>query len=128
MILAVVVTGLLMAGCEEEQASADVKMHRLIAEENRQLKKQMDTLKSQMQQQKEQLSQCEQERQKYKENFDETLEERIDQLMTISSQATSELMAEIERLKAELAKLKEPGPAEVMQEQKQEKEKPDLVQ
>jgi len=81
-----------------------------------------------MQQQKEQLSQCEQERQKYKENFDETLEERIDQLMTISSQATSELMAEIERLKAELAKLKEPGPAEVMQEQKQEKEKPDLVQ
>jgi predicted RNase H-like nuclease (RuvC/YqgF family) len=112
------------AGCQEEQASPDVKTARLIAVENRELKAQLqaeiknrdneiqnlkDKTKKQDDEIKnlaEQLSQCEKASDAKIEKIQKDMGEQNISFITNLVDKNSELTTEVERLKAELAKAK----------------------
>ena len=123
-IAAAVVIGALGGGCQEEQASQDVKLHRLIAVENRQLKAEIENLKKQIEEQKQEIAKCEQEKQKITQHSREIEGRQTGEIigqfknvMSATIKKNAELRAEIEQLKAELAKLKGEETAEEKSDQ-----------
>jgi outer membrane murein-binding lipoprotein Lpp len=106
-IVAAVCIGAWAGGCQEEQAP-DVKMNRLISAENRQLKLEIKTLE-------EQITRCEKEKQDAQKGH----QEQIEKVTSILIEASKEQSAEIEQLRAEVARLEKgesPAPPPVNQE------------
>jgi len=110
----------LIAGCEEANQS-DVKKHRLIAAENKQLQAQLQAetqrRDKEIQKLKDQLAQSEKERQDYqlkteKERQDceqvveNAIKERIEGVLSAAMDEASKVNEENERLKAEIKQLK----------------------
>jgi predicted nucleic acid-binding Zn-ribbon protein len=124
VVLAISMAILWAGGCQEEQVSPDLKTARLMAVENRDLRAQLQAetkkfndeiqnLKTQLQKQddqiknlKGQLAQCEKARDAKIEEIKNGLEEQYMGFMTYVANTNSELSVEVERLKAELAKVK----------------------
>jgi len=94
-IVAAVCIGAWAGGCQEEQAP-DVKMNRLISAENIQLKKEIEALKKQ-------INQCGEAQKEH--------QAQIEKIQSMSISANVSMNAEIERLKAEIARLKGQSPA-----------------
>jgi outer membrane murein-binding lipoprotein Lpp len=95
VIAAAVCIGAWAGGCQEEQAP-DVKMSRLISAENMQLKREIEALKKQ-------INQCEEAQKDH--------QAQIERIKSISISANVSMNAEIERLKAEIARLNGQRPA-----------------
>ncbi len=136
----VVMIAAFMVGCGEQESS-QVRIHQLIAEENRQLRAQMDIdkqkndiaiqqLQSQIKTLTEQLSKCEQQKQMWQDRADKGMKEQVDAVLTAALEQNAKMKAEIERLKGELAKLKEAGkmPAAIEKAPEANKEEPMSVQ
>jgi alanyl-tRNA synthetase len=94
-IAAAVCIGAWAGGCQEEQAP-DVKMNRLISAENIQLKKEIEALKKQ-------INQCGEAQKEH--------QAQIEKIQSMSISANVSMNAEIERLKAEIARLNGQSPA-----------------
>ncbi len=105
----------LLCGCEEANTS-DVKMHRLIAAENSQLRAQLqaETQKrdKEIKDLKDQLGQCEQEKQVWQDKADKALKEQIDGMIGIVMDEANNLKQENENLKARIKELEgQTGPS-----------------
>ena len=116
-VLAVgIVVIMFVAGCEEQEApntQSNIKRHKLIAAENRQLKKESEQLNKKIKSQKELLEKCLEE----KENLQEKPQEAAEELMTLVFESFDEenkklkeenknLKARIEELEKQLEELK----------------------
>ncbi len=123
VLTAGIIVAALIAGCEEQNASdadarLEVQKHRLIAGENRQLRKELDDCGGEVETQKKLLDTCQQEKDALKVQLNEKLNvqmsEKSDvQMMDILGSVLNEnakLRQENESLRAEIEKLKkEPG-------------------
>ena len=123
VIVAAMFIGAWVGGCEED-AAPDVKANRLISAENRQLKTEIGNLKIQIEQQKQQLNRCEEEKKVWEYKAGKGLEESSTKTMEMLMSADKERSDEIERLKAEVAKLKGEKPSK----SKAVEEKPQAVE
>ena len=117
ILLIVVFSVMLMTGCEEE-ASND-RMARLIANENRQLKKQLEKRDKEMQQQKQQLEKeiekqtqllekCEQAKKVLEQRTKEETSRQVQSVLSVVMDQNSKLRQKIISLKKELEALKNP--------------------
>jgi polyhydroxyalkanoate synthesis regulator phasin len=114
-ITALVIIGGFVGGCEEGQATnspPDVKMQRLFAAENEQLKSENEKLKGNIEQLKQQLEQCDKQRQDWQNKAQTEIKESIDGILKAGVEQNAALNNEIEQLKEEIAKLKGQQPAE----------------
>lgn len=112
LVLAIVVSFVFAAGCEEETMSGS-KKDRLISAENIRLRDKLEQLEKQLEKQKELLGQCEQEKQTLQEQVkdcDEKSKQKVQTMMSLVLQSvgkeTEKLRQENERLKAQIDELK----------------------
>jgi hypothetical protein len=132
----VAVTVVLVGGCQKEQgqSSEDVRIHRLIALENKELKAQLaaetqkrdaeiKNLREQLQTETkkrdndiqglmDRLAQCEWDRTEGIKASEKKMQEQIDNIMSPLMLKNQELSAEVEKLQKELAALKGQGGTE----------------
>jgi predicted RNase H-like nuclease (RuvC/YqgF family) len=127
-VAAVVLVSLSFGGCQEEQASPEVKIHRLIAAENSQLKGENENLKGQIEQLKQQLGRCEEEKQSWKHKAEVEIKENVEGILNTAMEQNVAQRDEIERLQAEIAKLKGERTPETEGTPEQLKEKPEMPQ
>lgn len=117
ILLVVVFSVMLVTGCEEE-ASND-RMAKLIANENRQLKKQLEQRDEEMQRQKQrlekeiekqtqQLEKCEKAKKVLEQRSAEELDQKVQSVLVVIINQNAELRKEIAALKQELEALKNP--------------------
>jgi len=108
-VLAVgIVVIMFVAGCEEEKAlstQSNIRKHKLIADENRQLKKESEQRSKEIKSQKELLDKCLEE----KKNLQEKPQEDAEELMTLVFESFNEenkkLKEENKNLKARIEEL-----------------------
>jgi DNA repair exonuclease SbcCD ATPase subunit len=101
-----------MTGCNEENLS-DTRRHRLIADENIQLKKQLERCNTEIEKQKQMRDECAQEnkelKNKLQENFDDLVGAVVDALTEENQrllEKKGELEEQIKGLEQELEKVK----------------------
>ena len=121
--------GIMVGGCQEEEKT-DVKMHRLIAAENTQLKGENENLKGQTEQLRQQLAKSEEERKMWQDKSERQIKENVEGIMLIQLEENIKLTREIEQLQAEVAKLKGQIASEpqAIPEQPKENEEPNIVE
>ena len=105
-VLVMVFSGIFTVGCEEEQATGDMKMTRLMSSENRQLKKDIEAERKQMAEQKQELDKCLKEKQEWQYKAEKGLQEESEKMASIAMTEHQQQSAEIEKLNAEIARLK----------------------
>jgi hypothetical protein len=105
-VLVMVFSGIFSGGCEEEQATGDMKMTRLMSSENRQLKKDIEAERKQMAEQKQELDKCLKERQEWQYKAEKGLQEEVEKMSSIAMMEHDRMTAEIEKLSIEIARLK----------------------
>ena len=137
-IVTAVLIGALAGGCQEGQETSagstsspqDVKMHRLIAAENSQLKAENENLRGQTEQLKQQLAKSEEERKMWQDKAEREIKENVEGIMKIQLEENIKLTTEIEQLQAEVAKLKGESASEpqAIPEQPKENEEPNTVE
>jgi uncharacterized protein YlxW (UPF0749 family) len=105
---------MLIAGCEEQNVP-NAKKSRLVAAENMQLKKELNQLGVKLEQrnreiekQKGLLDKCLQEKKTLEEKVNENVEELVGGIMDIFTEENARLQKEIDRLKKEVEKFKNP--------------------
>jgi outer membrane murein-binding lipoprotein Lpp len=116
---------MLIAGCDEENLS-NTKKSRLIANENRQLKSELEQCQTEFKKQKVQLEQCLQKKETLEGQMNEEIGRQVSDIFTVFGDLDKEMREENESLKAqveqlnariklleeELQKLKEPAEPE----------------
>jgi LDH2 family malate/lactate/ureidoglycolate dehydrogenase len=111
-VLVMVFSGIFSGGCEDEQATGagsspqDTKMTRLISAENRQFKKDLEAERKQMAEQKQELDKCLKEKQEWQYKAEKGLQEEAEKMSSIAMTEHQQQSAEIEKLNAEIARLK----------------------
>ena len=106
--LAAVVLVSLIAGCEEENIS-EVKKHRLIAVENKELKAEVEKRDKNITKLEDDLAQCRTDRDKWKETATETIHENVREILVHAMEESVQLREENVKLKAEIEQLKQRG-------------------
>jgi DNA anti-recombination protein RmuC len=126
VILTVSVIIILFAGCEAGNTSqSEIKRGRLIASENRQLKKQIEKLEKELEKQKELLAKTLNEKKASEEQLQKSNEEQMKKLKTatdeniILRQTNYNLNTQIKQLEEELGKLKDSEKFKKWQEETQ---------
>lgn len=106
--LAAVVLVSLIAGCEEENIS-DVKKHRLIAVENKELKAEVEKLDKKVAKLEDDLAQCRTDRDKWEVTATETIQKNVRGILGHAMEKNVQLREENVKLKAEIEQLKQRG-------------------
>ena len=96
-VLAIGIFIMLTAGCEEENLP-DTKMSRLIAVENRQLKKQLEQRNKEIEKQKKLLEKCLQQKKAWKTRSDKNIRKQIEPVLGVVMEKNAKLQKEIEEL------------------------------
>lgn len=95
---------MLIAGCEEEKLS-NTKMSRLIGNENRQLKKQLEQCNKEIKKQKKLLNKCLRDKKGLEGQTNEEIENKVSGFFGIFAETTKEINDENEKLKAQVEEL-----------------------
>jgi chromosome segregation ATPase len=94
----------LIAGCDEENLS-NTKKSRLIANENRQLKSELEQCQTEFKKQKVQLEQCLQKKETLEGQMNEEIGRQVSDIFTVFGELNKEMHDENENLKAQVAEL-----------------------
>ncbi|MBN1457408.1 MAG: hypothetical protein JW912_06125 [Sedimentisphaerales bacterium] len=108
-IIAVILPSfVLVTGCEEQQSTIKDKRVRLIANQNLELKKQLQEKDREIDRQKELVADCQAAKEQQKQTYDRSTEGLFQIVRSVSQQTEQikQLTDENEQLKAEIAKLK----------------------
>ena len=97
---------MLIAGCEEEQRISSTKRSRLIAQENMQLKKDLDNRNRKIEKQKELLDECMQEKKVLQKESKRNIQEQVKGVFDAVFEENIKLREENKKLKAQIEKLK----------------------
>ena len=100
-----IVALMLIAGCEEEQNSAGAKKSRLIANENMQLKKELEQHNKEIERQKELFAKCQQEKKALEEQSTKDIGQMMDSIVKDVSEENTKLRGDIKNLKAQVSSL-----------------------
>jgi len=113
LAIGVVVAVTLVAGCDEENrtnAKTDITKSRLVAVENRQLKKEIKQLKErhkkEIKHQERLLAKCQREKENIAELSGKGIKDLMDAALNDAAEQNSKLRRENEKLKNEIAQLK----------------------
>ncbi len=94
-----------VAGCEDENQT-DTKMSRLVANENIQLKKDLQNCQKEIEKQKKLLEQCEQMNDSLQEEATKEMTDFLDSMVKEAMEENERLQEENKKLKAEIETLK----------------------
>jgi DNA anti-recombination protein RmuC len=117
-VLAVGIAAIMsIAGCNEENLSGtNAKKSRLIADENWQLKEQLEQKNREVEKHKQLLDKCAQEKNALQEQIRGKIDDKVSEVLDIFSETlkplqeeNEELKAQIEKLQKELQELKNPS-------------------
>lgn len=112
-MLVVVFSVMLVTGCDEE--ASNERMAKLIANENRQLKKQLEQRDREIQKQKQLLEKCGQEKKALQEQTKKNIQEQVQDVLGVVMEQNAKMRQEIEALKNELEELKNPKGSQPLQ-------------
>lgn len=106
LIVGVVFVAMFITGCEE-QAVSDTKKAKLIAEENRQLKDQLQQRSKEIERQKDMLAECQEQKKVLQGQTQEKMETMMGVLLETMGKESARMQQENQELKAEIEKLKQ---------------------
>ncbi|MBN2020824.1 MAG: hypothetical protein JW749_11445 [Sedimentisphaerales bacterium] len=105
-VVMVTLISLSVTGCQEEQVLQDEKTYRLIGAENIRLMGENEKLIGQINRLSQALAKCEEEKQTYKHRAEVEIKENVEGILKAAMDQNVAQRDEIERLQAEIAKLK----------------------
>ncbi|HEW79352.1 MAG TPA: hypothetical protein ENH34_05240 [Phycisphaerales bacterium] len=100
-----VIMFMLIAGCEEQNVSG-TKKGRLIANENRQLKKELKQRDKEIEKQEKLLEKCLQDKKGIKERLQRNTQDQANDILAVVIEESAKLRQENERLKTQIEQLK----------------------